>query len=86
MKKIANISQEMSEEIEELVESGETLLFVSKNGKYIVDRAELNDNEATVLDCQDGSISVVSISFELVEMFKDASCYQDVQYKITIND
>jgi len=87
MKLISNTITKDLQVIEERIESGETLLFIRKDGKrYIVDREELNNTYATTLDCDDGAISNFRIDSEVLELFQDSECYTDIKVKIEISE
>jgi len=85
MNLLTNNVSDKEDEIINLIESGEALFFITKNGEqFIVDREELNDKNATTLNCCDGSISTFDIDDELLELFGDAKCYTDFQTKIIV--
>jgi len=78
----------MSRDVDNIIdkiESGETLLFIMQNGKkFIVEREELNNKHATTLDCSDGAISGFHIHTDILDIFKDAKCYTDINVKISV--
>ena len=74
---VAQRCQDKEFEIIDMLESGEVLLFVSPlKEKFIAQRAELNNKEATILDCQDGSIIDMNISWELLDTFSKVRIYE----------
>ena len=82
------VSKEIKKDLDEIIykiESGEDLLFINLNKeKFLVAREELNNKYATSLNCNDCSISTFDIDAEVLDMFKNATCYTDFKYKIEI--
>lgn len=76
MNKICELTADTEELVIDLLESGNSLLLIrNSNAKFILERAPLNNKEATVLDCQDASIATFHIQSEVLEEFINATCY-----------
>ena len=82
------LSKEIEKDLDKIIyqiESGEELLFVTQNKeKFIVVREELNNKNATSMNCNDCSISTFHIHSETLELFNNAMCYTDIKYGIKI--
>ena len=72
------------EEIQELIEVGEELLFVINNTKYLVSREGTNNKYAMIQNCVDGEIEQFHIVSETEELFGDAECYTDISMTISV--
>lgn len=85
MKLFSNTIEKDLEEIISMIESGEDLLFINPNkDKFLVAREELNNKYATSLNFNDCSISAFDIDEEVLDIFKNATCYTDFKYKLEI--
>ena len=73
------------EVVQELIESGESLLFVmADDKKYIVTREDTNNKYATMQNCADGEIDSFHIFSDTEELFSDARCYINISMPISV--
>jgi len=71
--------------VQEMIESGETLLFERADGKkYVVCRECTNNKYATIQDCEDGEIDSFHIFDNLEELLQDVICYKNISLTICV--
>ena len=86
MNKLCALTANTEELVIDLLESGTPLLLIrNSDAKFILERAPLNNKEATIMDCQDASISTLHIQSEILEEFINATCYIDFESWINID-
>ena len=73
------------EVIQELIESGESLLFVmSDETRYLVDRESTNNKYATMQNVEDGGTEIFHIYSETKDLFSGAKCYINIKMALCV--